>query len=391
MHIVLFDEPDVLDFYPLALTRPTGDLRTGIFTNAERWQRAKHEVSFLVRSELQACFPQKAEGEVLYANGRAIWTDKLQTEALALVPGQAMIHGDALLAFCSATPLDSLVELNVAAVFELDQEVILLESVRDLFGKCGVALEADFESVTKGRNSATISTTNRIIGDPSRLFVEEGAWVEDATFNLEEGPIYVGKDAVVMEGSRIRGGLALCDGAQLKMDAKLYGPNCFGPQCRIGGEVGNSVFQSYSNKGHDGFVGNSVVGAWCNLGADTNTSNLKNNYGEVKVWSYRDQRMVDSGLTFCGLMMGDHSKSAINTQFNTGTTVGVNANVFGGGFPPKFIPSYAWGGFDVSNVYDLERSFQVAETVMARRRVKLSDDDRALLASIFEETAAFRS
>lgn len=391
MHIVLFDEPDILDFYPLALTRPTGDLRTGIFTNTERWQRAGHETSFLVRDSLKACFPQNATAEVLYVNGRCIWTDKLIEEALALAAGSAMIHSDALLAFRSEKPLDSLVELHVKAAFELDQDVILLESVRDLFGRCGEALEADFSSVTKGRTSEKISDTNTIIGDPSRLFVEQGAWIEDATFNLEEGPIYIGKDAVVMEGSRIRGGLGLSANAQLKMDAKLYGPNCIGPWCKAGGEVGNSVMQAYSNKGHDGYMGNSVLGAWCNLGADTNTSNLKNNYGEVKVWSYRDERVVGSELTFCGLIMGDHSKCAINTQFNTGTTVGVNANVFGGGFPPKFIPSYAWGGFDTASVYELERSYQVAETVMARRKVTLTEHDKQLLADIFEETAGFRS
>ena len=265
-----------------------------------------------------------------------------------------------------------------------------MHSVRDLFRLAAQSLRDDFDEMTLGRTSAPLSSSNRLIGNPADLFIEAGAWVEGASLNTEGGPIYIGKDAVVMEGSLIRGGLGLCNNAQVKMGAKLYGAITIGPWCKVGGEVGNSVFQGFSNKGHDGFVGNSVIGAWCNLGADTNTSNLKNNYSEVKVWSYRDKQLIPSGLNFCGVVMGDHSKCAINTQLNTGTTVGVNANIFGYGFPPKFVPSWSWGGFKQEEHHDLERSLETAERVMSRRKVKLTPAERRLLEALFDQTADLR-
>lgn len=391
MHVVLFDEPDIQDFLPLAFTRPTAELRCGIRTNTERWTAAGHQVSFHTRPLLVECFPNRAKGPCLYANGRVLWNANLRAEAEALQPGEALIKGDALLALAMQAPLDSLDEVDVDTAYDLDAEVYMLQSVRDLFGLAAQALRDDFDEMTLGRTSAPLSESNRLIGNPAELFIEPGAWVEGASLNTEGGPIYIGKDAVVMEGSLIRGGLGLCHHAEVKMGAKLYGANTIGPWCKVGGEVDNSVFQAYSNKGHDGYVGNSVIGAWCNLGADTNTSNLKNNYSEVKVWSYRDASLIPSGLTFCGLVMGDHSKCAINTQLNTGTTVGVNANIFGHGFAPKFVPSWAWGGFDPEDQYDLERSFEVAERVMARRKVALSDADRRLLQAVFDQTADLRS
>jgi UDP-N-acetylglucosamine diphosphorylase/glucosamine-1-phosphate N-acetyltransferase len=207
--------------------------------------------------------------------------------------------------------------------------------------------------------------------------------VEACTLNTRNGPIYIGKDAEVMEGCLIRGPFALGDRAQLKMGAKIYGPTVIGPECRVGGEVNNSVITGFSNKAHDGFLGNSVLGEWCNLGADTNNSNLKNTYGNVQVWSYAEGRQVDTGAQFCGLFMGDHAKSGINTMFNTGTVVGPCANVFGGGFPPKHIPGFAWGGADGFDVYDIERAIATARRVMDRRHIPLSSVDEGVLRYVF--------
>lgn len=390
MHVVLFDEPDIQSFLPLAFTRPVGALRCGIMTNEERWQTEDLEVSFRSRSSLGERFPERQDGDVLYANGRAIWDEGLRTLALELQEGEVLTHGEVLLAFRSEASLANLEEMTVQGEVVVE-EALLLETIHDVFRKNEEVLALDFEECCAGRTSAALSPTNILIGPSERLFIEEGASVEASTLNTSNGPIYIGSNAVVMEGCLIRGGMALCEHAQLKMGAKIYGPSTFGPQCRIGGEVGNSVFQGYSNKGHDGFVGNSVIGAWCNLGADTNTSNLKNNYGPVKVWDYASSSMSDSGLTFCGLVMGDHSKCAINTQFNTGTTVGVNANIFGHGFPPKFIPSFSWGGSEGFQTYALEKSFEVASRVCARRNVAFSETDRSLMQRIFEDTADFRS
>lgn len=388
MHIVLFDDnPNA--FLPLAYTRPIGDLRCGIFSNAERW-RHHGDVFYHTREALRPLFPGVVEGSALYVNGRVIWHKSLRERALELAPGEAIVFDDVLVALHWNEPLEALDETDVSTAYELES-CTLLDSVRDVFVHNGEALIIDFEDVIQTRHAAELSATNTLIGPQDRLFIGAGAEVEAATINTQEGPVYIGAGAKVMEGSMIRGGLALCDHAQLKMGTKIYGPSTFGPFCKVGGEVSNSVFQGYSNKGHDGFVGNSVIGQWCNLGADTNTSNLKNNYGTVKVWDFELGELTDSGLTFCGLMMGDHSKCSINTQFNTGTTVGVNANIFGHGFPPKYIPSFAWGGSDGFTTYELEKSYLVAERVCARRQVAFTPEDRALMAAIFEETAGDRN
>lgn len=390
MHIVLFDEPDVQSFLPLAFTRPVGALRCGIFTNAERWQSEGLEVSFRTTNRLQEVFPESKFDELIYANGRAIWDEGLRSLAMDLKPGEVLSHGEALLAYRCPRHLDDLKDMVITAEVVVE-EAILLENVRDLFLKNGEVLALDFEEHVSGRSSAPLPSSNTLIGPSELLFIEEGSQIEASTLNTSTGPIYIGRKTVVMEGSLIRGGLALCEGSQVKMGAKIYGPTTFGPECRIGGEVSNSVFQGYSNKGHDGFLGNSVLGEWCNLGADTNTSNLKNNYGPVKVWDYGEKRLVDSGLIFCGLIMGDHSKCSINTQFNTGTTVGVSANIFSHGFPPKFIPSFSWGGAEGSQTYELDKSLDVASRVCARRKVEMNEADRTLMGRIFEDTADLRT
>ncbi len=265
----------------------------------------------------------------------------------------------------------------------------MIDHTYDLFSMNGVELARDFELITSGRHSAHLSKSNTVIGN-GPVFIEETAVVEGATINASNGPVYVGHHAEIMEGSLIRGGLALCEGSIIKMGAKIYGPTTIGPHSRVGGEVNNSVILGYSNKGHDGFLGNSVIGEWCNIGADSNTSNLKNNYAEVRLWDYNTGRFAATGKQFCGLIMGDHSKCGINTMFNTGTVVGVSANIFGSGFPRNFIPSFAWGGAAGFSTFQLNKVYEVANVVMERRSVKLGDIDKNILSAVFEMTANYR-
>ena len=257
-------------------------------------------------------------------------------------------------------------------------DVLKIENVWDIFSKNGEALKADFDLLTKGRKSQVISKSNTIVGKRNLVFLEKGAKAEAAIFNTNSGPIYIGKNAEVMEGSVVRGPFALCDDSTLKLACKVYGPTTIGPHSNVGGEVNNSVIFGFSNKEHDGFLGNSVIGEWCNLGADTTNSNLKNNYGEVKIFSYESNGTKNTGLQFCGLIMGDHSKCGINTMFNTGTVVGVGANIFGGGFPPTHIPSFVWGGAEGFDTYRLEKLFETANRVYARRHLTLEAAEKKI-------------
>jgi UDP-N-acetylglucosamine diphosphorylase/glucosamine-1-phosphate N-acetyltransferase len=259
----------------------------------------------------------------------------------------------------------------------------------DIFSKNPQAIEEDFELLTKGRLSQPIPASNQVL-NPERIFIEEGAKVEFSILNASAGPIYIGRDAEIMEGCKVRGPFALCEHGGLKMDAKIYSGTTVGPHCKVGGEVSNAVFFAYSNKGHDGFIGNAVIGEWCNLGADTNNSNLKNTYEEVKLWNYRTERFEKTGLTFCGLMMGDHSKCGINTMFNTGTVVGVAANIFGSGFPRNFIPSFAWGGAQGFETFILNKAYKTAEAMCARRNVQFDDVEKAIMKTVYDESAKFR-
>src|SRR5690606_7840722 len=258
----------------------------------------------------------------------------------------------------------------------------------DIFSKNTLAIQADFDLLTKGRQSAAIPDSVFCI-NRKNIFVEEGARLNFASLNASDGPIYIGKNAEIMEGCTIRGPFALCDSSTLKMQTKIYGGTSIGPHSKVGGEVNNSVIFGYSNKAHDGFLGNSVIGEWCNLGADTNNSNLKNNYAEVKLWDYEKEGFANTGLQFCGLMMGDHSKCGINTMFNTGTVVGVSANIFGSGFPRNFIPSFSWGGSGGFTTYNTEKAFEVAKVVMSRRNIEFSDLDAKILVHVVEEKAVW--
>jgi UDP-N-acetylglucosamine diphosphorylase/glucosamine-1-phosphate N-acetyltransferase len=258
----------------------------------------------------------------------------------------------------------------------------------DIWGLNAAELEADFDLLTTGRKSAPVHESCTVIGD--RIFLEEGAKATASILNTTTGPIYLAKNAEIMEGCVVRGGLALGEYSALKLGTKIYGATTLGPHSKVGGEVNNSVILGYSNKGHDGFLGNSALGEWCNIGADTNNSNLKNNYDEVKVWSYVSKRFAKTGQQFCGLIMGDHSKSGINTMFNTGTVVGVSANVYGAGFPRNFIASFSWGGPQGTMEYKIDKALDTANRMMQRRGLAVDEVEQEILQSVYEQTAEFR-
>ena len=409
MQFILFDD-NWLALHPLTLTRPTAALRIGIMTIAEKWQKAldSKQIGFLTQPYLSEKYPLGLEENnmtpICWINGAIVPTPELLLAIQDLALGESLYWNGKLMAFKqnkSHTPFLpkntialealALAGKNVNFIPQQPQQPILIQRTWDLFSFNKQALILDFETLTRNRVSQPISSTNTILGDANQIFIEAGASVECAVLNVKDAPIYIGKNAEVMEGAIIRGGLALCEGAGVKMGAKLYGANTIGPHAKVGGEMSNSVILGYSNKGHEGFLGNSVLGEWCNLGADTNNSNLKNNYSQVEMWDYLTNDYISTGLTFCGLVMGDHSKCGINTMFNTGTTVGVSVNFFGAGYPAKFIPSFAWGGNEGYSTYRLDKVLETANRVLARRGLQVSAQDANILQYIFENSKQERS
>ncbi|MFT6982372.1 MAG: UDP-N-acetylglucosamine diphosphorylase/glucosamine-1-phosphate N-acetyltransferase [Crocinitomicaceae bacterium] len=375
MKIQLDDNGKHLEFAPLTLTRPVGDLRVGILTNAERWKLLvpEAEISFATEDYLQSKFP-KAEGAIR-VNACVIPNQNIVDQVRALKPGEDLLVGENWIAGTNGT----------GSFRPLSGEMpIVLKKRWDLFEKNGAILKQDFDLITKGRATVQLSSMNTIIGDPNLIFLEEGATVEAAILNTKSGPIYIGKNAEVMEGSLLRGPIAMCESAVFKLGTKVYGPTTLGPFCKVGGEVTNVIFQAYSNKGHDGFLGNSLIGEWCNIGADTNSSNLKNNYGKVKTYSYQEQGLIQTDVQFMGLVMGDHSKCGINTMFNTATVVGVSSNVFGAEFPAKFIPSFTWG--TGGEKYNFDKALESANNMMDRRGLTLSKAEISILKYISDTT-----
>lgn len=384
MNYILFDDAGWSDLAPLTLTRPACEIRMGILTIKEKWQYfLKKDITCLSPIYLAEKFPFFINEKFasVYMNGRLCPDEVLVNEIKKLKPSQSLYRNNILLAYCAKDVDDSFLDFEKK---ESKSKATILNHPWDIFKNNGTELERDFALITKGRKSKPLSKSNRVYGK-NKLFIESGAQVEMATFNTQNGSVYIGKDAVVMEGALIRGGFALCGHSEVKMGAKIYGPTTIGPYSKIGGEISNSVIFGYSNKGHDGFLGNSVLGEWCNLGADTNNSNLKNNYAEVKAWNYTQEKMIGTGLQFCGLIMGDHSKTGINTMLNTGTVAGVNANIFGGGFPPTYIPSFSWGGQEGGEKYELKKAYEVAQRVMERRNVPLTEADKNILAHIWKK------
>lgn len=379
MNYILFDDSSIRGhLLPLTFTRPICDIRVGILTIREKWEyELGKKVSFSTEEYLSVKYPEivsKKDNNVLI-NGAVLPNSELVKAIKGLKRDEIIVSGSTIIA------ANWNGEIGVVKEWK-GKELIKIERLWDIFSKNGIAIEEDFKRLTKGRKSAKISTTNKVLG--KNIFVEAGAKLECTILNSTTGPIYIGKGAEVMEGSVIRGPFALGEEATIKAGAKIYGPTTVGPHSKVGGEVSNSVVFGYSNKGHDGFLGNSVLGEWCNLGADTNNSNLKNNYSEVKLWDYAEGKQVSTGLTFCGLIMGDHSKCGINTMFNTGTVVGVSANIYGGNFPPKFIPSFSWGGAEGFENYDLEKAFETAERVYERRYKKFDKIEKDILTYIYK-------
>lgn len=307
---------------------------------------------------------------------------------LNLEKNQAIISDEEIIAFYTNDTQED-IDFDEYDLIDYDEEVLRIENTWDIFAINDAAIREDFQLLTDDRHSQPIPKSVNVIA-PENIFIEEGAKLEFVTLNASTGPIYIGKNAEIMEGSVIRGPFALCEEAQVKLATKIYGATTIGPHCRVGGEVNNSVMFGYSNKGHDGFLGNSVLGEWCNIGADSNNSNLKNNYEEVRLWSYETEGFAKTGLQFCGLMMGDHSKCGINTMFNTGTVVGVSANIFGTGFPRNFVPSFSWGGASGFTTYLTKKAFEVAKVVMSRRHVEFTEQDAHILEHVFEETKKWR-
>ena len=390
MRYLLFDDQNRSNLLPLSYTRPVAEFRVGILTITEKWAQYMPSKSvfggFVTEDYLQAKYPSDIQDDQFWINGSVCPNKDLMADILALDFNEALFDEDEnIIAFRSGNFEES---LDCEKSYTDVSFTHILNSW-DIFSKNGVEIKSDFDLITEGRVSQKANSTNTILGE-NNVFIEEGATVSCAIINAESGPVYIGKDAVVMEGSIIRGPFALCESSHTKLGAKIYGPTTVGPHSKVGGELNNVVIFGYTNKGHDGFLGNSVLGEWCNIGADSNNSNLKNNYAEVKLWDYETGRFKLTGLQFCGLVMGDHSKCGINTMFNTGTVVGVSANIFGAGFPRNFIPSFSWGGPQGQTTYTTNKAFEVAEIVMARRAVVFDETEKAILTKVFELSEQYR-
>ncbi|AZI33249.1 GlmU family protein [Kaistella carnis] len=385
MQLVFSDAQFWEDFLPLTFTRPVAEMRCGILTFSERWQKLLgfSEVSFLTEDYLQEKFRKPELKESLFIVPNFLPSENLLNQIKELQYGEALVYKDELLAVRINMDNFSLSQIN--KMTDIEEEVLFFNQPTDLFTFNEKAIDFDFELLTKDRTSAPLSKTNGFLGDEKDLFIEEGAVIEFSTLNTKTGKIYIGKNAEVMEGCNLRGPIALCEESKFNLGAKIYGATTVGPHSKVGGEVNNIVIFGYSNKGHDGFVGNSVIGEWCNLGADTNSSNLKNNYAQVKLWNYKAKKFLNTGLQFVGLIMGDHSKAAINTQFNTGTVVGIAANIFKSGFPPNLIDNFSWGGMKGDEKFKLEKAYEVAELAMGRRKVPFTKEDRNILKYIYNE------
>jgi UDP-N-acetylglucosamine diphosphorylase/glucosamine-1-phosphate N-acetyltransferase len=389
MNYILFDSSVRNQLLPFTYTRPVADIRVGILTIREKWE---HYLGFatttVTEDYLSEKFPMVELEQNVLINASFLPSENLANLVKDLLENQALFYNDEPLAFY--TKEDQEVDFDTYEIIQYSHDDVLrIEHAWDIFAKNGEALSRDFIVLTEGKTSQAIPKRT-IAFNEADIFIEEGAKLPFCVLNASSGPIYIGKDAEIMEGALIRGPFALCEGATVKMGAKIYGPTTIGPYSKVGGEVTNSVIFGYSNKGHDGFLGNSVIGEWCNLGADTNISNLKNNYAEVRLWDYETQGFARTGLQFCGLIMGDHSKCGINTMFNTATVVGVSANIFGSGFPRNFIPSFSWGGSAGMQTYKTAKAFEVSKVVMNRRSIEFTSIDERLLEHIFDETAQFR-
>jgi UDP-N-acetylglucosamine diphosphorylase/glucosamine-1-phosphate N-acetyltransferase len=389
MNYILFDGPARNALLPFTFTRPVADIRIGILTIREKWEKYLETTTTTLTEEyLSHKYPMVEMEENIMINASFLPNPILVEIVRNLKKNQALFCGEDVLAFYTCENQEE-VDFDSYENIEFEGECIRVEHTWDIFSKNDAAIREDFALLTQDRTSQPIPKSVNTIGKEN-IFIEVGAQLEFVTLNASTGPIYIGKNSEIMEGSVIRGPFALCEGAGLKLATKVYGATTVGPFSKIGGEVNNVVLFGYSNKGHDGFLGNSVLGEWCNIGADSNNSNLKNNYEEVKLWDYETESFQKTGLQFCGLMMGDHSKCGINTMFNTGTVVGVSANIFGAGFPRNFVPSFSWGGAAGFTVYLTKKAFETARLVMSRRGLEFDETEQAILQHVFEQTKIWR-
>lgn len=389
MNYILFDGPARNALLPFTYTRPVADILIGIMTIRQKWEmRLGSTTTTLTEEYLSEKFPMVELEQNVMINASFLPNDVLAEMVSNLESNQAIFRGDEVIAFYTNEDQQE-VDFDTYEIIEFQGECITVNTTWDIFSKNDLAIQEDFNYLTEDRKSQSIPKSVNVIA-PENVFIEEGAKLEFVTLNASTGPIYIGKDTEIMEGSMIRGPFALCENASVKMGSKVYGATTVGPYSRIGGEVKNTVLFAHSNKGHEGYLGDSVIGEWCNMGADTNNSNLKNNYEEVKLWSYETEGFAKTGLQFCGLMMGDHSKCGINTMFNTGTVVGVSANIFGTGFPRNFIPSFSWGGASGFTTYVTKKAFETARLVMSRRDIEFDETEAAILEHVFEESKKWR-
>ncbi len=397
LNLILFDDDNWQGLLPLTYTKPICELRVGILNIREKWEKyLGTKASFITQDFLAEKYPLHIEDDNIIINSTILPSEELLKLIKELQVGEAILADDELLAArLSKKQMAALseenTENNLSGKDVSEIEGLFHQIIRpyDLFRYNGEEIKKDFHLLTLQSDSMEISPSNQV-AHPENIYIEEGARIEFSILNAAEGPIYIGKNAKVMEGSILRGPVAICEHATVKMGAKIYGNTTIGPHCKAGGEINTSILSAYSSKGHDGFLGNSVLGEWCNIGADSNNSNLKNNYDEVKLWSYSSERFEKTGLQFCGLIMGDHSKCGINTMFNTGTVVGVYCNIYGSGYPRNYVPSYAWGGSSGFKTYQLKKALETAERVMIRRGRSMTPEDEKILKHIFYSTAQFR-
>ncbi len=390
MNYILFDGKVRKALLPFTFTRPVADIRIGILTIREKWEKYLNStISSITEDYLQEKFSLVEKSENILIDASFLPNKILAIMVQDLKENEAIVSKGEIVAFYS---VDAQVKTDFTSyrIIEYEGDVLRVKNTWDIFSKNGEAIQADYDFLTFGRKSAPISTTNNLIC-PEKIFLEEGAKVEYSVLNATDGPIYLGKNAEIWEGSLIRGAFALCEKAIVKMGGKIYGATTVGPYGKVCGEISNSVIFGYSSKGHEGYLGNAVLGEWCNIGADSNNSNLKNNYAKVRLWNYESETFEQTGLQFCGLMMGDHSKTAINTMFNTGTVIGVNCNIYVPGFPRNFVPSFSWGGASGFTTYQPKMAFEAAKVMMERRGVVFDEKEANILNHVFELTKKYRN
>jgi len=389
MNFILFDGSTRNNLLPLTYTKPVADIRIGILTIREKWEKwLNFTTTTLTEEYLEDKFPMVEMEENIMINASFLPTEKLVNLVKDLRQDQAIIKDDEIIAFFTRDTQEE-IDFDTYKIIRFNEDVIQIKHNWDIFSYNGEAIKADFKLITEGRKSAPIPGSV-YCKNKDQIFLEEDVEIEIGVLNASDGPIYIGKHAQVMEGSMIRGPFAMGEHSVVKMGTKVYGPTTLGPKSKIGGEVNNVILSGYCSKGHEGYLGNAVIGEWCNIGADTNNSNLKNNYAEVKMWEYEEERFVKTGLQFCGLIMGDHSKCAINTMFNTGTVIGVSTNIYGSNFPRNFIPSFSWGGAAGFKTYNIDKAKETADLVMTRKNEDFTEQDQKILDHVFELSKKYR-